>query len=74
MNCTLKGLNLNLFILLLTFEEPGRKDLMPEMNLAANFEPTVEKWSFTISAIVLGSEITTPSDSIHEKEKNVCER
>ena len=40
---------------------------MPEMNLAANFEPTVEKWSFKISAIVLGSEITTPTDSIHDK-------
>ena len=65
--CTLKGLNLNLFMLLLTFGEPGRKDLMPETNLAANFEPTVEKWSFKISAIVLGSEITTPTDSIHDK-------
>jgi len=58
----------------MTFEEPGKKDFMPEMNLAANFEPTVEKWSFIISAIVLGSEITTPSDSIHYKgEKGLRE-
>jgi len=40
---------------------------MPEMNLAANFEPTVEKWLFKISVIFLGSEITTPSDSIHDQ-------
>jgi len=51
----------------LSFEVRERKDLMPELNFAANFEPIVEKWLFKISAIFLGSEITTPSDSIPDK-------
>ena len=66
-NCTSNGLSVNLFMVELSFEVRERKNLMPELNFAANFEPIVEKWLFKISAIFLGSEITTPSDSIPDK-------